>query len=94
LLPWLAFTIKGLEQGWLAQSQFKVTGRGIMFICGMHGSLVCWHIKIWLESGPVTADLTTTVIHTCSYSLWGSDQVLLLFMWVRIPKWPHWPLIG
>jgi len=29
------FTIKGLEQGWLAQCQFKVTGWGIMFICGM-----------------------------------------------------------
>jgi len=27
--------IKGLEQGWLAQCQFKVTGWGIMFICGM-----------------------------------------------------------
>jgi len=26
LLPWLAFTIKGLEQGWLAQYQFKVIG--------------------------------------------------------------------
>jgi len=35
LLPWLAFTIKGLEQGWFAQCQFKVTGWGIMFICGM-----------------------------------------------------------
>jgi len=34
LLPWLAF-IKGLEQGWLAQCQFKVIGWGIMFICGM-----------------------------------------------------------
>jgi len=28
-----------------------------------HGTLVCWHIKIQLKSGPVTADLTTTVIH-------------------------------
>jgi len=35
MLPWLAFTIKGLEQGWLAQSQFKVTGWDIMFICDM-----------------------------------------------------------
>jgi len=26
LLPWLAFTIEGLEQGWLAQYQFKMTG--------------------------------------------------------------------
>jgi len=30
LLPWLAVTIKGLEQGWLAQCPFKVTGWGIM----------------------------------------------------------------
>jgi len=35
LLPWLAFTIKDLEQGWLAQCQFNVTGWGMMFICGM-----------------------------------------------------------
>jgi len=35
LLPWLAFNIKGLKQGWLAQCQFKETGWGIMFICGM-----------------------------------------------------------
>jgi len=26
LLSWLAFTILGLEQGWLAQCQFNVTG--------------------------------------------------------------------
>jgi len=25
--------------------------------------LVCWYIKNWLESGPVTADLTTVVVH-------------------------------
>jgi len=30
-----AFTIKGLEQGWLAQCQFKVTEWVIMFICDM-----------------------------------------------------------
>jgi len=35
LLPWLVFTIKGLEQGWLAQCQFNMTGWGVMFICGM-----------------------------------------------------------
>jgi len=35
LLPWLAFIIKGLEHGWLARCQHKVTGWGIMFICGM-----------------------------------------------------------
>jgi len=26
-----------------------------------------WHQKLWVESGPVTADLTTTVVH--SYTL-------------------------
>jgi len=31
----LPFTIKGLEQGWLAKCQFKVTGWGFMFTCGM-----------------------------------------------------------
>jgi len=35
LLPWLVFTIKGIEQGWLVQCQLKVTGWGIMFICSM-----------------------------------------------------------
>jgi len=35
LLPWLAFTIKGIEHGWLAWCQFKVTGWDIMLICGM-----------------------------------------------------------
>jgi len=43
-----------------------VSGWGIMFICGMV-LRVCWHIKTRLESGPVTADLTTTVVH--SYKL-------------------------
>jgi len=52
LFTWLAFTIKGLDQGWLAQCQFNVTGWGIIFI------------KSQLESGPVTANLTTTVVHT------------------------------
>jgi len=67
LLPWLVFTINGLEQGWLAQCQFKVTGWGIMFICGM---------VFRLESGPVTADLTTTVIH--NYKLLINDVKLTL----------------
>jgi len=50
----------------LAQCQFKVTGWNIVFNCGM----VLWcagAIKSRLESGPVTADLTTTAIH--SYKL-------------------------
>jgi len=27
-----------------------------------HGTSVCWHLKTQLDSGPVTADLTTTII--------------------------------
>jgi len=47
----------------LAQCQFSVTGWGIMFICGM--VLRCADtFKTRLESGPVTADLTTTVLHS------------------------------
>jgi len=37
-----------------------------MFICDMVHVLQCagkWHINTRLESGPVTADLTTTVVH-------------------------------
>jgi len=54
---------KGLEQSWLAQCQLKVTGWAIMFICGI------WYfgvlgIKTQLESGPVTTDLTTNVVHS------------------------------
>jgi len=32
-----------------------------------HGDSVCWYIKIQLEYGPGTADLTTTVLY--SYKL-------------------------
>jgi len=39
-----------------------VTGWGIMFICGM--VLWCAFALKQLESGPVTVDLTTTVVHT------------------------------
>jgi len=28
-----------------------------------HGTSVCWYHKTRLESGPVTADLATTVVH-------------------------------
>jgi len=45
----------------LAQYQFNVTGWGIMFICGM--VLRC-DGTLKLEYGPVTADLTTTVVHS------------------------------
>jgi len=62
LLPWLTFTISGLEQGWLVQCQFKSEWVGY-HVYLRHGTSVCWYIKTWLESGPVTADLTTTVVH-------------------------------
>jgi len=29
-----------------------------------HGTSVCCYFKTWIESGPVTADLTTTVVHS------------------------------
>jgi len=45
----------------MVQCQFKVTVWGIMFICG---TSVCWQIKTCLESGPVTEDLTPTVVHS------------------------------
>jgi len=48
-----------MENDWLAQYQFKVTGWGIVFICGM--VLRCAGT---IKSVPVTADLTTTVIHS------------------------------
>jgi len=55
-----------MSAGWSSVS-LKVTGWGIMFICGM--ALRCaGNLKSCLESGPVTADLTTTtVVH--SYKL-------------------------
>jgi len=50
------------------RNQFKVTYGGVFLICGMilhcAGTL---KVKTWLETGPITADLTTTVVHTCSY---------------------------
>jgi len=54
----------------LAKCPFKVIGWGIMFICGM--VLRCaGDIKTRLESGPVTADLTTTIVH--NYTLLIND---------------------
>jgi len=35
VLPWLVFTLLGLEQDWLSQCQYKVTGWSNMFICDM-----------------------------------------------------------
>jgi len=36
-----------------------------------HATSVCWHLKIRLESGPGTAELTTTLVH--SYKLMMHD---------------------
>jgi len=72
LFPWLAFAIKGLEECWLAQCQFNVTWWGIVFICRML-YLYTGYIKNRSESGPVTADLTTNVVHTFSFKLLIND---------------------
>jgi len=67
---------------------FKVTGWGIMLICGMTDTSVCWYFKTRLESGPVTADLTTTVVH--SYKLPMNDithvRSLTLYLCTREEK--------
>jgi len=39
---WLAFTIKGLEQGWMAQCQFN-------HVYLWHGTSVCWYFKTGLS---------------------------------------------
>jgi len=41
-----------------------------------HGTSVCWYIKTQLESGPFTADLTTTV--ALSYKLLIKDVKSIL----------------
>jgi len=45
----------------LDQCQFKMTGCCI------------WCMVLRVESGPVTEDLTTIVVHTCSYKLLIND---------------------
>jgi len=67
LLPWLVFIIEGLEQGWLTQCQFKVSDWVVYHVYLWHGTSVYWHLKIRLDFVSVTADLTTTVVH--SYTL-------------------------
>jgi len=48
-----------------------------------HGTPVCWHFKIGLQSGPVTAYLTTTVVH--GYKLLINDgQSLIRFYRSRL----------
>jgi len=51
------FTIKGLEQGWVAQCQFNVTGWGVNL---WHGTSVC----IWLlQSISFFLNLTSCTIY-------------------------------
>jgi len=45
VLPWLAFSIKGLEQGWLAQCQFKVTG-WVSYLSA------AWHFSVLSQLNP------------------------------------------
>jgi len=46
---------------------FKRPRAGLVYL--RHDTSVCWQIKIRLESGPVTADLTTTVVHSYTADL-------------------------
>jgi len=41
---------------------------------------VCWHIKTRFESGPVTADMTTTVLHIYTLLINGFKPVHLLII--------------
>jgi len=56
-----------------------------------HGTLVCWQMKTWLQSGPVTADLTTTVAHR--YKLLINDikpvHLLTLLVWIKYILWKY-----
>jgi len=60
----------------LAKCQFKVIAWGY-HVYLWHGTSVCWHMNPWLESGPVTADMTTTVVY--SYKLPINVKSLNLF---------------
>jgi len=66
------FTIEGLEQDWLAQCQYNVTGWGITFICDMFTS-IGWHIKSWFEAAPVQQILNPLLYIVCSYKLLRND---------------------
>jgi len=54
------FIISELEEDRLAQCQYNVTGVGYHVYLGMILWCAGTHIQIRLESGPVTADLTTS----------------------------------
>jgi len=47
------------------------------------------HFKLLLKNG--SRDILQTC-YTCS--VWGPNQVFLLFKPIRNPIWPHWRLIG
>jgi len=60
-----------LEQGWMVQCQCKVTGWGIVFICGMVLRCAVLVLKLRFESRLVTVDLTTAAVD--SYKLLIND---------------------
>jgi len=86
LFPRLAFTIYGLEQGWLAQFLLKVTGWGIMFIYGMvfrctvslHPDLTLdqlqqiWHPLSYIAIHFRWTTLTIKFVRIFSFGLWES----------------------
>jgi len=47
-----------------------------------HGTSVCWHSKTRLESGPVTADVTTTVVHSSKLLITTLNPITHLY-WHR-----------
>jgi len=53
-----------------------------------HGISVCWSIKTRLESGPVTADLTTTLVHSSKLLINDvkPDHSLTLLLYIIIPN--------
>jgi len=44
---------------------------------------VCWHFKPRFESGPVTADLTTTVVHSYTLKIHDVNSVHSLYKQVE-----------
>jgi len=69
------------HRAWLAQCQFKVTGCMRFRVYLRHATLMCWHIKSWLESGSVTTDLTTTAAQ-----LYKSLKSNIKFYWQKKTK--------
>jgi len=60
LLPWFKQSpLKAYNKaGWQFKNDWVV-----YHVYLWHGTSVCFDFKTWFESGPVAADLTTTVVH-------------------------------